>query len=67
MSIEKVLLITKDKETVDIFKKSSYVYPLDYKVIDNALEGIEELKSSSYDLVLCDLELQDLSGIDVLQ
>ncbi|MES2198577.1 MAG: sigma-54 dependent transcriptional regulator [Chlamydiota bacterium] len=67
MSIEKILLITKDKETIDIFTKNSHVYPLDYQIAHSALEGIEEIKKASFDLVICDLELHDLSGIDILQ
>ena len=67
MSIEKILLITKDKETIDIFTKNAHIYPLDYQIAHSALEGIEEIKKASFDLILCDLELQDLSGIDVLQ
>lgn len=67
MSIEKILLITKDKKTIDIVTKNSHISPLDYQISHGALEGIDELKKASFDLVLCDLELQDLSGIDVLQ
>ena len=67
MSIEKLLLITKEKKTIDIFINNSHVRPLDYQIAHSALEGIEELKKTSFDLILCDLELDDLSGVDILQ
>lgn len=68
MSIEKVLLITEDESILRsllqvpmLFKKSTI------SSFANALKGIEALKNSTYDLIVCDFSLSTLSGIDVLQ
>lgn len=67
MSIEKALFIINEKTPKDILTKNPFISALDYKITNSALEGIEQLKQSSFDLLICDIELNDLSGIDVLQ
>ncbi len=68
MSIEKVLLITEDESIlrsllqVSIISKKS-----DITSFSNALKAIETLKTTSYDLILCDFSLTGISGMDVLQ
>jgi two-component system response regulator AtoC len=47
-----------------VFKKITH---LQCTYAKTALEGIAMLKSSSFDLIFCDLELKDLSGLDIVQ
>jgi len=67
MSIENALLITHEKETIDIVTKNPHLQSVEYQVAKDALSGIEKLKKESFEMIVCDLELEDLSGLDVLQ
>ena len=67
MSIEKILLITEDPTVLESLKNHLRMGGRDLQIESSALKGIESLKRTSFDLVLCDLELSEISGIDVLQ
>lgn len=64
MSIDRFLLITEDENVIDICKKITAVECL---VATTALEGISLLKTTSCEIIFCDLEIKDLSGLDILQ
>lgn len=67
MSIEKILLIAEDPAVSTLLKPHLRMGGRDLHIESGALKGIESLKRSSFDLILCDLELSELSGIDVLK
>ncbi|HSF52928.1 MAG TPA: sigma-54 dependent transcriptional regulator [Algoriphagus sp.] len=63
----RILVIDDDQDLCRVLsnflKKSSYEVDVAYK----AEEGLKLLRSSSYDLVLCDYKLPDMTGVEVLQ
>jgi len=64
MSVDRFLLITEDEQVIDIAKK---IAGIECIIAKTALEGISLLKTTCCDLIFCDLELKDLSGLDILQ
>lgn len=68
MLIEKVLIITPDEAVVSaLLDRVISSKKWDISTSSKALQAIEMLKQTSYDLILCDFNLTDISGIDVLQ
>lgn len=67
MSIDRALFIINEKMPKEILTENPLISALEYKITHSALDGIELLKQSNFDLLICDIELNDLSGIDVLQ
>lgn len=67
MAIEKILIITEDESVLYSLHKSLYSEKWQLSTSTSALKGIESFKQTIYDLILCDLDLKEVSGIDVLQ
>jgi two-component system, NtrC family, response regulator AtoC len=65
MSIEKILLIAHDPDTTKTLKE--YFSAQELHIALSSLEGIECIKESSFDVILCDLELHSISGMDVVK
>jgi len=68
MLMEQVLLITED-ENVRLSFLSMPFLPKTWNILvcHNPLQAMELIKKTSYDLIVCDLELTGFSGIDILQ
>ena len=62
MPIKNVLLISEDESLA-----LSLLNHWDVSTSSGALKAIENLKQNTYDLILCDFTLSEISGIDVLQ
>ncbi len=62
MPIQKVLLISEDERVA-----RSLLNHWDISTSSGALKAIELLKQTTYDLIICDFALTEISGIDVLQ
>ena len=67
MTIEKILLITEDEGVLRSLQSSLQSRKWQISTIPSALKAIESFKETTYDLILCDFNLRELSGIDVLQ
>ncbi len=67
MHIERTLIITETPFISETVKNHIKNYSKDTVTATKALQGIELIKQTSFDLIICDLELSDISGIDVLQ
>ena len=39
---------------------------IDYKLIDNGVKGLEEIRNNEYDLILLDIAMPDFSGVDII-
>lgn len=63
MQFEKIIIISTDIKTVKTLQK----HLKNPYVETNPLKAIALLKKKPFDLILCDLELSKISGIDVLQ
>ena len=67
MSIEKVLIIDDEvlvrNFLVEVLERKN----IDVDVAENGQKAIQKLKESLYDLVITDLKLPDMTGIDVLK
>ncbi len=66
MSLEKCLIISEEAENLH-WVEAHLPKSLEMKTSIGALKGIEEIKQTSFDLILCDLDLLEISGLDVLQ
>jgi len=62
MPIKNVFLISEDESLA-----LSLLNQWDISTCSGALKAIENLKQNTYDLILCDFSLSEISGIDVLQ
>jgi two-component system, NtrC family, response regulator AtoC len=63
MPFEKIIIISTDIKTVKTLQK----HLKNPYVETNPLQAIALLKKKPFDLILCDLELSKISGMDVLQ
>ncbi len=67
MLIEKTLIITENASILETLKSHLKGHSKDLYTGTKALQGIEFLKQMHFDLIICDLELTDISGLDILQ
>jgi len=67
MLIENVLLVSENENSLQLIKTCLQARGWGFYTISCALKAIEHLKTTSYDLIVCDMQLPDLSGLDVLQ
>lgn len=65
-NFKKILLITKERKNKELAEIQ--FDPLDTEIdwVPSTLEGIERLKHTSFDLLLCDPKPEDLSASDIL-
>jgi two-component system response regulator HydG len=65
--MHKILVIDDDKDICALLAR--FLEKNRYKVqtCSNGSEGIKEVKSNDYDLILCDYRLPDITGIELLQ
>ncbi len=67
MLLEKTLIITESASILENLQNHLKIHSKELYIATKALQGIELLKETHFDLILCDLELTDISGLDVLQ
>jgi two-component system, NtrC family, response regulator AtoC len=67
MVIVKVLLIEEDPDICQVIQEIGMKKGWDLQCTAQPLKAIDLLKQNSYDLLICDLKLPEISGIDVLQ
>ncbi|MCH1437387.1 MAG: sigma-54 dependent transcriptional regulator [Flavobacteriales bacterium] len=64
------ILIIEDEESIrnvlsNIIKDEDKTYEVD--LAENGLEGLEKIKVNTYDLVLCDIKMPKMDGIELLE
>ncbi len=62
----KVLIVEDDQFIAEIYKQKLEAEGLEVKVIKEGLRVLEEIKNFSPDIILLDLLLPDISGMEVL-
>ena len=65
--MKNILVIDDNKDIVDLFKVILESSGYTCTTANGGKEGIEKLKSKSFDLTLLDLAMPEISGIDVLE
>ena len=67
MSIDKVLIVEDEEQVrnflIEVFKRKK----IEIVIAQKGCEGIEKLKETSFDLVISDIALPDVSGMEVLR
>lgn len=67
MSIEKILVVD-DEELIRRFLKETLERKhLDVTLAKDGMEAMKALKNSSFDLIITDMKLPDITGIDILK
>ena len=67
--MSKILVIEDEaairRVLIKIISEESYSY--DVEEAENGLDGIEKIKDNDYDLVLCDIKMPKMDGVEVLE
>ncbi|MFH1771798.1 MAG: response regulator [Candidatus Omnitrophota bacterium] len=68
MQTPSILIVEDEIQTANVIKNSLRAFfGCCAQVIDNGKEAIENIKQNNYDLVILDIKMPGLSGIDVLR
>jgi len=67
MSIEKVLVVDDEELIRNFLKETLKRQHLDVTVAKDGTEALKALKNSSFDLIITDMKLPDMTGIDILK
>ena len=62
----KVLVVDDNKDVTDLLSRYLKSKGIENTVTNNPLEGLRRIKEQSYDAVLLDIHMPDLSGIDII-
>ena len=65
--IKKILVIDDDKLVLGSIEKQLKNKKLSIHLIDDPVQALEEISKNQYDLVLCDIRMKSISGLDVLK
>ncbi len=64
--MSKILIIDDEKSIRNTLKESLSYEDYEISLAENGLEGIELAKSDEFDVVLCDIKMPQMDGIEVL-
>ena len=62
----KVLIVDDNKDVTDLLSRYLDAKGIENIVTNNPMEGLRRIKEQSYDTVLLDISMPDLSGIDII-
>ena len=65
--IKKVLVVDDDRLILGSIKKQLKDEMLSIQLIDDPIEALAEVGKNKYDLVLCDIRMKSISGLEVLK
>jgi DNA-binding response OmpR family regulator len=65
--MSKILLVEDDNDLVNIYKEELSFSNIDFDIATNGEDAIKKNESFDYDLIMLDIMLPDISGIDVLK
>jgi DNA-binding response OmpR family regulator len=65
--IMKILLVDDNQDITALLSKFLEVKGFENVVTNDPKEGLERIKEENYDVVLLDISMPDLSGIDIIQ
>ena len=63
----KVLIVDDNKDVTDLLSRYLKSKGVENMVTNNPLEGLRRIKEQSYDAILLDISMPDISGIDIIQ
>lgn len=66
-NIKKVLVVDDDRLILGSIKKQLKDEMLSIQLIDDPIEALAEVGKNKYDLVLCDIRMKSISGLEVLK
>jgi two-component system response regulator HydG len=62
-----ILVIDDEFPILDSIARQLKNENVQLELINNPLEGIEKIKKNTYNLVICDIRMKELTGIEVLK
>ena len=62
----RVLVIDDDRVILSSISRQLRNEPLQLDLVSNPSAGLERFEAGSYDVVLCDIKMKPMSGLDVL-
>ena len=63
---KKILIVDDDKIMRDSLSLFFYTHGCDFKALESAEEAMDEIAREKYDIIISDLRLDGMSGIDFL-
>ncbi len=63
----KILIIDDEKSIRNTLKEILEYEKYEVELAENGLSGLEKLKKTKYDIILCDIKMPEMDGMDVLQ
>ena len=63
----KVLHIDDNQDITNLLSEMVQSYGFDYFVTNNPKKGLELIKKEKFDVILLDMHMPELSGIDIIQ
>jgi len=67
MSSKKILLVEDDPDQIALYKEAFQLAGLSVEVARNGEEGIKKVKKELPDLVILDIVMEEVNGIEVLE
>ena len=66
--MKKILVIDDEREMLSSLEKIlSYRQDFDIDLVDNSVKAKELVTSNNYDVIITDLKMKEVSGIDILK
>ena len=67
MESKKILIIEDDPDQILLYREAFRLADFPVDAVDNGREGVEKIKKDKPDIVILDILMDDLSGVNVLQ
>ncbi len=65
--MSKILVIDDEKSIRNTLKEILEYEKHEVDLAENGIEGLEKLKSNKFDIILCDIKMPEMDGIEVLE
>ncbi len=67
MSMSKILIIDDERSIRNTLKEILSYEDYEISLAENGLEGLEKAKTGEFDVILCDIKMPQMDGIEVLE